>query len=76
MKAKEAREVAKNAAKLEIDKLILLIANEAKRGECSLSLDSISGGAYAFLKDEGYDVEITEYPINFGQIIKKINIYW
>jgi hypothetical protein len=58
MKAYEARRTAKKAVQSEIDEINKNIEIEAEKGRTALSIASVSQGALAFLKDEGYDVQI------------------
>jgi hypothetical protein len=57
MKANNIRAISKGTVIAEIAKIDELIIEAARKGETYIQIDSISGGATAYLQDEGFIVD-------------------
>lgn len=69
MKAIESRKLAKEAVQAEIDGINSHIEIEAKRGHTKISINGVSQGALAYLKDEGYEVMEISIENKYSQAI-------
>ena len=62
MKAEEANQLAKDACKEEIDKILSIIKEVASEGKTSVSgLYSLRDGTKSYLLSLGYDIDNIEY---------------
>jgi hypothetical protein len=76
MKANEARELSKKAAQKEIDNVCKQIELEIKNSSTVLKLTYLSGGAYSYFVDNGYEIIKDEICLNADRKIIKIYIHW
>jgi hypothetical protein len=69
MKAEELRKIAKEIVQPEIDRINKQLFDEATLGRTQTTINEVSQGAVAYLKDEGYEIKTIMYGTFYAQVI-------